>query len=224
MAQPTLLALFLFFFFWQTETFRNSLANWWHLLTVSAGVAGLYLLVHVEGRYIAACLVFVWLLVFCALRLPHDSKSRLLATSAVFAAVIAMLLSLTRDIAKPLLHGCPESARAHVQLAQVLDLAPGTPVAVIGAGNFCYWAHLSGVRIIAEIMQMDEGRFWSLAAPEQDKFFAAFRSTGAQWLIAQPPADLLATLSDKWQPISTTSYYRRSLMRTSEATTSAAQR
>jgi len=109
-------------------------------------------------------------------------------------------------------------------VAQHLNLPEGTPVAIIGAGNFSYWAHLARVRIVAEIMPMDEADFWRMPDPEREPYFAAFRSAGAQWLIAQPPATLTRLLADAWQPIATTSYYRYSLARPAEARTSAAHR
>jgi hypothetical protein len=176
-AQPSLMAVFLFFLFWSPDGFRDSLAQWWQLLTVSTTMIGLYMLVHVEGRYIAAGAVLIWLLLFCALRIPADHGSHNIGT-----------------------------------------------LAVIGAGNFSYWAHLAHLRIVAEIMQMDGNDFWSLADPEREKFFAAFRSTGAQWLIAQPPAVLVPALANSWEPIGSTSYYRYSLARPREGRTSTAQR
>jgi len=223
-AQPSLIAVLLFFFFWGPYSYPDALRRWWHLLALCGAIIGLYMLVHLEGRFIGACVVLIWFSLFCATRIPADKKSRGIASAAVFGTVAAMLLSFSSDAAKACLRGCTDSARTHIEVAQGLKLPIGTPVAVIGAGNFSYWAHLSRVRIVAEIMQMDEGDFWSLAAPEQQRFFAAFRSTGAQWLIAQPPRVLVPSLAETWEPIGATSYYRYSLSATHEPRSSAARR
>jgi len=222
--QPSLLALFLFFLLWSSEGFRDALARWWQLLAASLAIIGLYLLVHVEGRYIAGGLVLLWFSLFCALRLPANGNSRRLAAVAVLGAVAAMLLSFSRDIAKPFFHGCPESAQMHIALGQQLNLPPGTPVAVIGAGNFSYWAHLSGVRIVAEIMATDEADVWKMSASERERIFAAFRSTGARWVVAQPPTVLLPASVAGWGSIGATSYYRYSLAERRTQPMSAAER
>jgi hypothetical protein len=221
LGQPSLLALFLFFLLWSADGFPPALARWWQLLTGSLAIIGLYLLVHVEGRYIAGALVLLWLSLFCALRLPADGNSRRIAAVAVLGAVAAMLLSFSRDIAKPFFHGCPESAQMHIAVGQQLNLPPGTPVAVIGAGNFSYWAHLSRVRIVAEIMAIDEADFWQASAPERERILAAFRSTGARWVVAQPPAVVPPASIASWERVG--AYYRYSLAEPRTQPVSAAQ-
>lgn len=220
-AQPSLVAAFLFFLLWNPKGFPGSIAKWWQLLAVACAMTGLYMLVHLETRFIGACVVFAWFSSFCALQIPRDLASRRIATVAVVSAVAAILLSLASHAAKTWLYGCSDSARTHVEVAQKLNLPEGTPVAVIGAGNFSYWAHLARLRIVAEIMQIDEADFWRLAPPEQEKFFLAFRSTGALWLIAQPPSVLITQLGDAWEPIGATSYYRHSLTGPTQERTSA---
>ncbi len=222
-AQPSLVAVFLFLLLWNPKTFGRSLANWWPFLTASCGIIALYTLVHLETRFIGACIVFVWLSAFCALRIPAGTMARRVSTLCMVSAAAAILLSLASYTAKCWLHGDPDSAQTHIEVAQELNLRAGTPVAVIGAGNFSYWAHFARVRIVAEIMQTDENHFWRLAAPEQEKFFVAFRSTGAEWLIAQPPAVLAANLGGGWESIGSTSYYRYSLLRPAETRTAAMQ-
>jgi hypothetical protein len=223
-AQPGLIVVFLFLMFWDPAGLQYALAEWWPLLAVSSAVIGLYMLVHLEGRFIGACVVLIWFSLFCAVRVPRDDKSRRLASLALLGTAIAMMLSFASYTAKSWMNGCPDSAQIHLDVAQHLNLPEGTPVAIIGAGNFSYWAHLARVRIVAEIMPMDEADFWRMPDPEREPYFAAFRSAGAQWLIAQPPATLTRLLADAWQPIATTSYYRYSLARPAEARTSAAHR
>jgi len=119
-----------------------------------------------------------------------------------------MLLSLTSNMAKNMANACPESALSDVEMAQQLKLPAGTPVAVVGQGNFAYWAHLSQVQIVAEIMGTEEADFWRLPAQKRRDLYAAFRTTGARWLIAQPPTVLIDVLDNGWQQVGTTTYYR----------------
>ena len=207
-AQPSLTAGFLFFLFWRPRPFLRNLMHRWDLLVVSFGIVGLYTLVHFETRFVGAFVVFLWFSAFVALRIPADGVAQQIAGFSLVALVCAMLLSLTSNLAKNMATGCPESALSHVEMAQQLKLPPGTPVAVIGQGNFAYWAHLSQVHIVAEIMGTEETDFWRLPVHKRQDIYAAFRTTGAQWLIAQPPTILVDMLDNGWQQIGTTTYYR----------------
>ncbi len=215
-AQPSLTAAFLFFLLWNPVGFIYSLTKWWPLLTISLAIIGLYMLVHLEVRFIGSCAVLIWFSLFCALRVPADANSRRIASLAAVATTAAMVLSFASYTAKYLVHGCPDSVRTQIDVARQLHLPDGTAVAVIGAGNFSYWAHLARVRIVAEIMQMDEDDFWKLPDLERKRFLSTFRSTGARWLIAQPPTVLLPTLNQGWKRVGTTAYYRYPLIETGE--------
>ena len=206
-AELSLTAGFLFLFF--VGSFRVSVSqlwNRWDLLLVSLATLSLYILVNFETRFIGAFVVLLWIAALAALRIPGHRESQRIAQKAVVALVIAMLLSFASNIAKTIANNCPESALSHIELAQKLNLTPGTPIAVIGQGNFAYWAHLGQLRIVAEIMASDEAAFWSLPEAKRQERCAAFRNTGAQWIIAQPPSVLVDTLETSWKRIGMTSY------------------
>src|SRR6266851_2875537 len=207
-AQPSLTAGFLFLLFWCPPLFLRNLIRRWDLLAISVAIVGLYMLVHFETRFVGAFVIFLWLSAFIALRVPADGVAQRIAGLSIVALVAAMFLSLTSNLAKNMAAGCPESALSNVEMAQQLDLPPGTPVAVVGQGNFAYWAHLSQVHIVSEIMGTEDTFFWRLPADKRQHLYAAFRTTGAQWLIAQPPNVLIDALDAGWQQIGTTTYYR----------------
>ena len=208
LAQPSLTAGFLFLLFWSPGGFLRNFRRSWYLPAISAAIIGLYMLVHFETRFAAAFVVLIWLPAFLALPIPTDRLSQQTAGLSIASSVAVILLLLTSDIAKEVTNGCNDSAIADVTVAQQLNLAPGTPVAVVGPGNFAYWAHLSQVRIVADIMETEEAAFWSLPAAKRRELYASFRTTGAQWLVAQPPTVLLDSLDDGWKQIGTTTYYR----------------
>jgi hypothetical protein len=211
-AEPSLTAGFLFLWFWNSSGFLAGLARRWELLTISMLVVGLYMLVHFEARFVAAFVVLVWLSLFLSLCLPAHKDSQLIAGLSITALVVAMLLSLVSNTAKKLVNGCPESARSQLEMAHQLAILPDTPVAVVGYGNFSYWAHFARLRIVADIMSSDEPDFWRRSEEQRQIFYATFRKSGAHWLIGQPPPSGLANLLDtRWERIATTTYYRYSL-------------
>jgi hypothetical protein len=211
--EPSLTAGFLFLWFWNSRGFRAGLARHWELLTISVLIVGLYMLVHLEARFVAAFVVLVWLSLFLSLGLPSHKDSQLIAGLSIIALVVAMLLSLVSNTAKKLVNGCPESARSQLEMAHQLAIPTDTPVAVVGFGNFSYWAYFARLRIVADIMSSDEPDFWRRSEEQRQIFYATFRKTGAHWLIGQPPSGLANLLDSRWERIGTTTYYRYSLDR-----------
>jgi len=184
--QPSLTAGFLFLFFWKPRPFLHNFLRRWDLLVLSAVIICLYMLVYLTPRYIGAFVVLLWFSGFMALRVLANEESHRVAGLSVIALVIAMVLSLTSDIAKKIVNGSPDSAFSHVEMAQQLMLPPDTAVAVVGRANFAYWAHLTQIRIVADIMATEEGTFWRLPADKRQELYIAFRTTRAQWIIAEP--------------------------------------
>jgi len=129
--------------------------------------------------------------------------------------VVAMLLSLASNTAKKIVNGCPESAQSQLDMARQLALPRGTPIAVVGYGNYSYWAHFAQLRIVAEIMSPDEPDFWRLPEETRQGLYDAFQKTGALWIIGQPPSALANLLDARWKQVGTTTYYCYSLRQAS---------
>jgi hypothetical protein len=203
--------------FWNSAGFVRSLSRHWELLAISLAVVGLYMLVHFEMRFVGAFVALIWLSLFLSLRRPvnHDSRKtdshsidlQQIAGLSIAALVLVMLLLFASSTAKLIVNGCPESAQDQLEMASQLPLPPGTAVAVVGAGNFAYWAHFAQLRIVADIMAPDEPEFWRLTEEGRGQLYAAFRSTGAQAIIAEPPAALIGLLDARWKHVGTTTYY-----------------
>ncbi|HSZ60411.1 MAG TPA: hypothetical protein VK828_01355 [Terriglobales bacterium] len=216
-AQPSLTAGFLFLLFWNSAGFMRGLRRQWELLAISLSIVGLYMLVHFEARFVGAFVVLIWLSLFLSLRQPvnHDSRSidsrnldsQRIAGLSIAAAVLIMVLSFASSAAKLIVNGCPESAQSQLEMARQLPVPAGTAVAVVGAGNFSYWAHFAQLRIVADIMSPDEPEFWHLTEEGREQLYAAFRSSGAQTLIAEPPPALTGRLDTRWKQVGTTTYY-----------------
>jgi hypothetical protein len=214
--QPSLTAGFLFLLFWNPRGFVRGLVRHWELLTISLAIVGLYMLVHFETRFVGAFVVLIWLSVFLSLCLPANKDSQRIAGLSIVALVVAMLLSFASNTAKKIVNGCPESAQSQLDTARQLALPRGTPVAVVGYGNNSYWAHFAQLRIVAEIRGADEPNFWRLPEKTRQGLYAAFQTTGALWIIGEPPPALANLLDARWKQVGTTTYYCYSLRPVSE--------
>jgi hypothetical protein len=211
--QPSVTAGFLFLLLWSSTGFLRDLLRHWDLLAISLSIVVLYMLVHFEPRFAGAFVVLIWMSLFLSLRLPAGPDAQRIAGLSIVALSVVMLISFTSDTAKKLVNGCPESAQSQLEVARELALAPDTPIAVVGPGNFSYWAHFARLRIIAEIMSPDDQDFWRLSSDRRRELYDVFRRTGAQSIIGQPPFSNL--LDAGWERIGTTTYYRYSLITSS---------
>ena len=205
--QPSLTAGFLFLLFWSSRGFLSGLSQHWDLLAISLSIVALYMLVHFEPRFVGAFVVLIWMSAFLSLRLPANRDSRRIAGFSIIALVMAMLLSFASDTAQQIVNGCPESAQDHLEMAHQLAMPPDTPIAVVGWGNWSYWAHFARLRIVADIRSPDDQDFWRLAEDQRRGLYDAFRRTGAEWIIGQPPSTLVDMLDAGWKRVGKTTYY-----------------
>jgi len=210
--QPNLIIGFMFLLVWNPTGFTLNLAERWDVITVSVASIGLYSLVLVESRYVAPFVVLVWFSIFLCLRRPENAAVQRIVGWSVVALAMMIELSFVSDIAKTIVKACPESVESHFEVVSKLALPPGTWVGVIGSGNWSYWAHFAKVKIIADIRPPDDSVFWSLPEEKRQTLYAAFRTTGAEYLVAQPPAVLAkGGLDPRWRQVGATEYYVLSL-------------
>ena len=207
--QLSVTAGFLFLLLWSSNGFLARLSGRWDLLSISLSIVALYMMVHFEQRFAGAFVVLIWMSLFLSLRSPANGDAPRIAGFSIVALAAAMMISFTSDTAKKIVDGCPESARSQLEIARELAIPRDTAIAVVGPGNFSYWAYFARLRIIAEIMSPDDQDFWRLSSDQRRELYDVFRRTGAQWIIGQPPFSNL--LDAGWERIGTTAYYRYSL-------------
>ncbi len=206
-SQPGLTGGFVFLLLWSLRGFPERLAKHWELIAVSLSVIIIYMLVHFETRFVGAFIVFIWISVFLAFRLPSSPDSGRIGGLCVLGIAVAMLISIASNTAKKVVNGCPDSVSEQMTMAHQLKLPPRSPIGVIGNGNYSYWAHFANLRIVAEIMSPDDETFWLQSNEEHVKVYDAFRRTGAKWIVARPPASFGDSLHDGWEPIGSSGYY-----------------
>jgi 4-amino-4-deoxy-L-arabinose transferase-like glycosyltransferase len=187
----------------------------WPLILPAIAIMSLYLLVNVQGRYVAPFIVLLWLALFSAVRLNNTPEAARLLKSITVVLVISILLttvaSSSREIGRSvgqLVGGEDPAAHEQWQVAEGLrekGIAPSNPVAFIGDSHRAFWAHLLGLRIISEIRREEVPKFWESDPAVQGELIEAFARTGAKAVVAEkPPAS--SNLSG-WQRIRDTHYY-----------------
>jgi hypothetical protein len=163
------------------------------LLLPAVAALSMYALICVEPRYIGAFVVLLCLSLFAGVRLPEGRWSRGLMAAVTLAVAATFLTALGVCTAKDVRKG-EEKARvgapAGAGLWQVAEglkqmgVQAGDEVAVIGSGiEASRWARLARVRIIAELPEQDQEKFWQADRPTRAQVMAAFAATGARVVV-----------------------------------------
>jgi hypothetical protein len=197
------------------------LRDYWFLFVPAIATFLLYSLVHWEPRYIAPFLTVVIVCGFVSTHLPDTMESRRLFP-AVAVLLSAMLLCPFGPGRFRLNSGIfdllpsrddPNSDREVAGEMSKIGLHPGDRIASLWFSNLgmSNWAHLAGVRIIAEVYYWP-GRpetlvneFWDADPATQAQVIQVLASTGASAIISQEaPRGLGGT---GWVRVGRTQYY-----------------
>ncbi len=170
---------------------------------------GLYSLVHAETRFVGAHVVLFWMAILFSVRLA-SRETRRMAEYLVLAIVVTVLLSVADGTVHAVIAGDPYSAWDQVMVADDLGktgLIAGDRVAVLGDGNWAYWARLGKLKIVSTVMSSDVPAFWAQTAEEKEKVYRLLGSTGARAVVsvAVPASDV----GNGWKRIGATEYYVR---------------
>jgi hypothetical protein len=197
----------------------TDLAESWVLIVPAAVALGMYVLVHVEERMIAAFIVLLWMAAFSAVRyrdLPEIQRYASLATVAVAAFTVAMITaSIPGEMASYGLEGLMGRPTSNYQWQvaeqlHTMGIRAGDKVAWIRPGLFTVkrnyaWARLAGVRIVAEVPTGEEGKFWESNPETRDRVFDAVAQTGAAaFVVSEMP---IKTADAEWKQLGTTGYW-----------------
>ena len=225
--QPGLLAVALALVLAGGVATRKAILANWPLFLISLAACGLYMLVHVETRFVAAYVSIFWLAVLAGIRrgVPgytsvsassdnsraddSGSKSRSeLVEYLALAVVVTILLSVADGTVRAVREGGPYSARDEIAVADGLNqegLQQGDRVAVVGDGNWFYWPRLGGFKIVSAVIAVDAPKFWGQTQEQKEGVYHLFAGTGAKVLVTTGP--LSAQAGSGWRRIGTTAYY-----------------
>ncbi len=127
-----------------------------------------------------------------------------LASVIILAPALAIVFSTgknLKDMARPATFEQWEVARG----LHEMGIPQGSDLGSIGTGLGAYWAHLVGVRIIAEIPDAEQPRFIAADAARRQQVFALFSSVGARAIVTRNAG--AADPEDGWRQIPGTHYF-----------------
>jgi hypothetical protein len=168
---------------------------------------GMYALVHVEERYVSgfALVLLMWML--SSLRLSEKTGAHF-GSRMILLAGLAPVVAIAWVVARDLYDVMRDKPNEHWVVAQELHamgIPPGTDLGSIGTGLGAYWAHLAGVRIIAEIPDIERPRFVAADAARRQQVLGLFSSVGAKAVVTRN-ADA-TNPAEGWRPIPGTHYF-----------------
>jgi hypothetical protein len=210
--QPGLLAAALTLILAGSAATRRALWRNWFLFALCFAALGLYMLIHVEVRYVGGFVAIFWLTILFGVRLSSPEFSGRNAEYLALAALVTIVLSVADGSVRAVRDDGPFSARNDVKVAnqlEALGLTPGTEIALIGNGNWSYWARLGRYRIVSD-MSAGAPAFWNGTKQQKESIYRLFASTGAQALVStSPPMDA----GEDWQRVGVSDCYVRWLTR-----------
>ena len=186
--------------------------RWWVVWLPALAAIGLYSLVVIEPRYIAAQFCLLWIVAFSGI-LPNkpNLSFKLLSSSVCALALLTCTVVGYRildtsnirrlaenDIATP---KCEEIAAALVNRG----LKPGDRIALVSDWLFpsrqgAYIARLDRLHIIGEVRPET---FWAADAEARSNVMSEFFSKGATAVLIYKPQHVAA----EWQRVGSTEYY-----------------
>ncbi len=191
----------------------------WVLWLPATAALGMYALVRVEPRYVAAFVALLWISLFAAVRLLRKDVVQQFA----FCAVLATVLTTSAGILKVAINDFHHSVllRAPNEQADVaeglrkLGVPEGQSLATIGIPrDSFYWARLAGVRVISEIPTAYVNQYWFASSDTQERVRSLFAQTGAVAIVTDAmPAEVTFPKSSipvslpGWERIGGTPYF-----------------
>lgn len=185
---------------------KNILACWPLLLPAAAGLM-LYGALYVESRFVVPFFVLIWAVLFTAVRSARTAGWSTFIRSWTLALLVTLgggIIWLGGRAAFRALQPQPFTPWEVAQGLKSEGIHPNDRVASIGNGLDCYWAHLAGVRIVAEIPVAGGSQFWAGAQALQTRALQAFAAAGAIAVVSdeRPPTGL-----NGWSEVGGTGYY-----------------
>ncbi len=176
-------------------------------LLPSVAALAMYELVHVEFRFVAPFALIVLLGALakvCFKETASPLSMRRIPLIIALAPALAIAWSAVRDVTL-LVHNAPDEQCEVAQQLHGLGISEGTPVATFGTGSGAAWAHLAGVRIIAEIPDKELPRFVAADGKRKRQIFELLSSLGAETVVTRNPE--VAKSSEGWRAIPGTHYF-----------------
>ncbi len=211
----------LFIFFWLSECsvlqFAKRIFSRRTLTIPALCALAVYFSISVEGRYVAPFLALLWIAILTEVSVSKNLDQKKVVHALVMGAATAfcflVVLFSANDMRDsfPVFVGQSMAESRHEQIARGLrglGVNAGDEVGVISqyvAGFESYWAHLAGVRIVAELPSNEANAYWFANDKTKDDVLKTFKKTGIRAVIMEDmrsPKPLAG-----WQRLGDTPYY-----------------
>ncbi len=201
----------------QGYTFWEILQRW--ALVVPAVLAfGLYATVLVQSRYVGVFVLLFWTDILANIRLPATTNNRSWLNVLGSIAALGLLANIvmfnldgfkrlnptlgTTSLEQSALPAKPlEVARA----LHELGIGQGHTVGVIGYAYDSFWARLTRVKVVAEMLEADANDLWRGDEMLQQSVLQSFSEAGAKAVVAEYVPDY-AQLNG-WHRVGNSNYY-----------------
>jgi hypothetical protein len=202
----------------------SSLRYFKSLWLVGAANVGIYLLIVIDGRYLAGCLPILAILSLAAVRIPKSAGTAGTKLVAIFIVCVTLQSGLRlADAAAVLIrtHGDVRDERWLVaEEFKRLGVQAGTPVAAIDYQDgyehwppavISDWARLARVRVVSEVAPQpgDKAQFWLVPPDRQVAALQALHRAGARIVVASGVPTGANTVG--WTEIQKSRYFYRFL-------------
>jgi hypothetical protein len=214
----TLFCVIVFVNLGHVTIFRGMTEHWFVLVPIGA-VLGLYALLHFEGRYIAAYVVILWVVLFRSVTIPYSKESQRIFIAVLALAALTTTITLAVGTAQAIYYAAHfsndddetsllQSGYTDWKVAKYLHNAgvgAGAPVGAIGWTFSAYWARMARVHVVAEVPEEGRTAFWSSDEGTNAAVMQLFRDVGAKAVVASHVPAGSAPLN--WRHIEGTEYY-----------------
>lgn len=179
----------------------------WLAWLPSLATLAMYAVVLVEQRYVSPFGLMLLLWVFSSARISASEGTNLRKATAlvvILALAAGTVWPAARDLRDAIANRPYEPWEVAVGLHE-LGVPPGTQAGAIGLGVGNYWAHLAGVRIIAEIPEREQASFLAADAAKKSEALQRFEEVGVKAVVTKNAA--VGNSMEGWQKVGQTQYY-----------------
>jgi hypothetical protein len=177
-------------------------------------------LFHFEGRYIAACVVVLWIVLFRSIAIPHSEESKRIFIAVLASAALISAITLATGTGRAMFHAARyfvngnteapflQAGYTNWRVAKYLHdagLRAGEPVGAVGWTYSAYWARMARVHVIAEVPDEGAMAFWLSDTAKRAVVMQLFRAVGAKAVVGKGVP--VGSAPVDWQHIGDTEYY-----------------
>jgi 4-amino-4-deoxy-L-arabinose transferase-like glycosyltransferase len=198
---------------------RGMTKHWFALVPIAA-VLGLYAMLHIEGRFIGAYVVTLWMVLFKSVAIPQSEESKKVFTAILAIAALTVAFTLAPEARRAASHAARylvndkieapflQSGYTNWKVVEYLHskgLRAGDPVGSVGNAYRAYWARMARVRVVAEIPEDGAMEFWLSDKAKRAVVMKKFRDVGVKAVIT---SDIpVGSMRENWRQIGGTNNF-----------------